>query len=501
MSTRPAFHPWTKSTTCPDEYSRSLATQEFMLSMLNEYALGHNSPYLGVTVSIEHPDNDHNPLILQDLQARVTQAFIHARQTMPVVACQIRHSKQMVYKVEEAIDVAKWAARTVRAVESRGGWLDLHDKLSREVILPSEDGDCAFLYLIVKPEEAEKSQVTEFDLLLHMHHGLADGAGLRSIMNEVLVGLHLPRQDKSHSWGQEVEKLNPAALDVAIISEEVVKSLTEMPKEIALPPLSKPLFDGRRPGTGVVTHTLQGVSFLDDLLTLTRANNVTLTAVIQAALSLALYDSVKPTADEACTVLSGFDLRTRNLHEPWSQRNRFIGAAVGLELMAIPATALEEPSTGASSNERFWAVARRIYEAWLAVARRQDVAAANELRRAATGFIIKGVLADISTEKSNLSMSLNYVSDPAGSKQLDGVYGADPTEGKENTRFVLVRYQLVTDESTSKLSCRSHSWNDELTLCISYNTARHEEAEVRAILDKWTQTIEELKCSEAAARE
>lgn len=138
----------------------------------------------------------------------------------------------MVYKVEEAANVKKWAARTVQTVESSSGWRELLAKLSREVVLPSKDGDCAFLYLLVRPLQSSKSRINQFDLLLHVHHGLVDGAGIRSIMNEVLVGLTKLSPTTSHSWGEEVERLGPTALDVAVISDEATNSLIAMQNEV-----------------------------------------------------------------------------------------------------------------------------------------------------------------------------------------------------------------------------------------------------------------------------
>ncbi|KAK7430465.1 hypothetical protein QQZ08_002984 [Neonectria magnoliae] len=445
MSSRPVFHPWTKSAA---SFSRSLATPEFMLSMLNEYALGHNCPYLGVTVSVQHSAASSNGFNTRDLQSRVARAFVHARWVHPVVACRVVDSKQLVYNVEDAADVAKWAFRTVQTVQNESGWMEVHDKLSREVVLPSKDGDCAFLYLVLNPEQSSRAQITQFDLLLHVHHGLADGAGLRSMMNEVLTGLVRPSLDPDYAWGEEVERLSPAALDVAVVSDAVLKSLAEMPKEIPLPPFARPTTQGSRPGTAVVTHTFQGTGFLDAVLAAARANDVKLTAIVQAALVLALYDEVKPTEEEACTVLSGFDLRARNLNEPWGQRNKFVGAAVGLEMMAIPTSILADPASGDRSwaRDRFWAVARHVHAAWASVAQRQDVAAANELRRSATGFIIQGVLAAMNSPPSKLGLNVNYVSDPAGSKQFDAAY-----DDGEEMNFAIERYQLVTDESTPKL--------------------------------------------------
>lgn len=80
------------------------------------------------------------------------------------------------------------------------------------------------------------------------------------------------------------------------------------------------------------------------------------------------------------------------MKEPWGQRNKFVGAAVGTELMEIPTTILSQEGTEESASDRFWAVARRIQVAWTGVAQRQDATAANELRRPATGIIIQYVL-------------------------------------------------------------------------------------------------------------
>jgi hypothetical protein len=45
-------------------------------------------------------------------------------------------------------------------------------------------------------------------------------------------------------------------------------------------------------------------------------------------------------------------------------------------------------------------------------------------------------------------MNINYVSDPPGSNQLDGVY---KIKDGGNTNLVLDSYQLATDENTGKL--------------------------------------------------
>lgn len=200
-----------------------------MLSKLNDYASGHNCPYLGVTISVSN-DNSSQPS-LADLQARLERAFIYTRWQHPLIASQIREGKEVTYQVEDAQGVEKWVKRTVQVAQLHGGWAEQHALLSQSAALPSLEGDCAFIYLIVQPEQV--NQVSEFDLLLQVHHGLADGAGLRSTMNAILTGLATSTTEP-YSWGEEVKRLSPAALDVAYVSDESAKAITEMSQEVRL---------------------------------------------------------------------------------------------------------------------------------------------------------------------------------------------------------------------------------------------------------------------------
>ncbi|KAG9252531.1 uncharacterized protein F5Z01DRAFT_638401 [Emericellopsis atlantica] len=484
MCSRTTFHPWAKSEARPELYSRTLTTPEFVLAMLNEYALGQSCPSLGVTVSVDR--SVPSTLDIQTLSSRLEQAFIATRWTHPTVAIQVRGSKEMIYRVHDAEGVATWAKRTVQYVEAPGGWLAKYEQLSREAVLPTAIGDSALLHLVMSPEQASKSQITEFDLLLHVHHSLVDGAGLRTIMNYILTELATSDSSISFSWGEEGDSLQPAALDAAPISNELLKSLAQMPKEISLPPLVKP--DEARRGTGVVTYTIPNAhngetEFLSHLRTRARANNVRLAATIQAALVITLYDEVKPTEDKVATVISGVDLRARDLNKPWGERNRFVGFAVGLlEIIRTPVSLLED----LEGEERFWTVAQQIQNEWNAVSERQDVAALGELRRPATAFVLQMALAGVNKSSPKLDMSVNYVSDPPGDNQFDGVYQ------DEQSRFKLARYQLVTDESTPRLSCRSHSWNGELVLGISFSYKHHTRDAVQGFLDKWARLVESL---------
>ncbi|KAI6782589.1 uncharacterized protein J7T54_003601 [Emericellopsis cladophorae] len=431
--------------------------------MLNEHAQGHNCPYLGAKISVEHLNETCTTA--DELKLSVQQAFAATRWYHPTVSAQVHNSKELVYPVEDANQVSRWLERTVHLVQSS-----------------EATGDSALLYLIVHPDEVASGNIVSFDLLLHVHHTLVDGAGLRTLLNSILHNLAKPTTYESYNWGEEIQRLAPSALDAAILSDEVVEQLEKMPKEIPLPPLSGNATSRHR--TGVVMHTFEKDNFLQSLRDVARKHGVKLTGILQAALLQTVYSKAQPCEEDALTVISGYDLRARNLQKPWSERNQFVGAAVGMEMMKLPVTQFKADGP---DKESLWSAAKQIQQNWASLAERKDVAAGAEMRRQATGFILQMAMAEVNKEPSKLGLSLNYVSDPSGSNQLDGTYQQDG-----HRTFKLEEYQLVTDESTPKLSCRSHSWKDQLTLEISFSYKHYTKEFVTSVLEAWANLLVSL---------
>jgi hypothetical protein len=154
--------------------------------------------------------------------------------------------------------------------------------------------------------------------------------------------------------------------------------------QVSLPPLTTTT--ASRAGTGVVLHTFEQESFLERLKDVARKHQVKLTGIVQAALLQTVYSKAEPSPEDALTVISGYDLRASNLQRPWSERNQYIGAAVGLEMMKLPVTQFTED---VSEHEAIWSAAKKIQQDWMSLAERKDVAAGAELRRQATGFILQ----------------------------------------------------------------------------------------------------------------
>lgn len=232
MPLRPVYHPWTKLKGALGTYSRTLTAPEEVLALLNQHAQGQSSAYLGLTVSVKHTNS--SKLGVKELKSRLEKAFITTRWAHPTVATQVTGNKNLIYHVHDTDGVAAWSKRTVQKAEMAGGWHAKCAQLSREPVLPTESGDCAVLHLVLSPQQATQAPVTKFDLLLHAHHTLIDGAGLRSVMNKVLTELAKPNSPADFSWGEEVQRLEPSALDAAIISDESVKLLAQAPKEVRL---------------------------------------------------------------------------------------------------------------------------------------------------------------------------------------------------------------------------------------------------------------------------
>jgi 15-O-acetyltransferase Tri3 len=229
MAPRLVFHPWTKSNAPSgvDVVSRPLATGEFVLAMLNEHAQGQNCPYLGAKISIEHKDDARTTA--NELVSNLRHAFALTRWSHPTVAAQVRNSKELVYPVENAQQVSTWLERTVQVVKSPMGWMAQHEQLSRGAVLPTHAGDCALLYLIIHPDQVASGNIVHFELLLHVHHALVDGAGLRTLLDSILHNLVAPSTG-TLNWGEETQRLAPSVLDAAFISEGVVEQLSKMPE-------------------------------------------------------------------------------------------------------------------------------------------------------------------------------------------------------------------------------------------------------------------------------
>jgi hypothetical protein len=193
---------------------RKLSGTERMFVLLNQLMFGQNCPFVGATVSLQRRSFSckKQSFSFEELQKRAVDAFCQTRWKYPTVAGRVANGDTAVYKANSKDEVEEWANRTVTVMKQDGGWLDLRENLSRSSPMPTKYGDYCVVYLLVRPEEAALPEITTFDVLLHMHHVFADGSGIRSILNEFLARLAAPLPAKDIVWGQEIERLHPAAL-------------------------------------------------------------------------------------------------------------------------------------------------------------------------------------------------------------------------------------------------------------------------------------------------
>lgn len=194
--------------------SRKLTNFERMFVIFNQALHGQNCPFFGATISLQQPDHFPKPhsFNLSWLQERAVEAFCQTRWKYPTVAARVIDGDEALYNIESEVEVKEWAERTVSTIAQDGGWIALRESLSRNSPIPTKDGDYCLFYLIVRPDEAENSQLTTFDILMHTHHVFTDGSGIRTIFNEFLTRLADPLPPGEILWGQEVDRLLPASI-------------------------------------------------------------------------------------------------------------------------------------------------------------------------------------------------------------------------------------------------------------------------------------------------
>lgn len=211
-------------------YSRPLTGMERMYALIERSMPGHNQPFLGAHISTSSPTSSSSESVpgitLSTLQALARNSWIKTRYQYPMVACKLQledrgpSSQTMYYQVEDPASVGRWADRTFKVIVAEGGWTVLREKLSVEFDLPSErDGDCCFFYIIVDPSQpaSNTDPVQSFDILLHIHHALADGPGLKTVLHSIFSSFSASEE---FLWGEEAKcGLMPAQVDIATDDE------------------------------------------------------------------------------------------------------------------------------------------------------------------------------------------------------------------------------------------------------------------------------------------
>lgn len=125
-------------------------------------------------------------------------------------------------------------------------------------------------------------------------------------------------------------------------------------------------------GTLLVSHTFDKQSFLPGLQAIGRGHGVKLTAMLQAALLMGVYDSSdpKPSSQERYKGFSVMDLRNAHLIPPYSERNKYVNNAAILHTFYVPCNLLK--SEGMSDN--FWKAAIFIGDQWTMVKAKKEIA-------------------------------------------------------------------------------------------------------------------------------
>ena len=210
---QPTYH-WKELPNSSRSMVRQLTNLERMFVLLNRDMYGQNCAFMGASMSLKGRvySNGSKPLNISQLHCRAVRAFCQTRWKYPTVAARVLDSGRASYNIESRDDVERWADSTVFTICQDGGWLALRERLSRESPLPTADGHCCLFYIIVQPDETLKPELQMFDVLMHTHHAFTDGSSIRVILNEFLERLASPLPGHDIVWGEESQRLLPAAV-------------------------------------------------------------------------------------------------------------------------------------------------------------------------------------------------------------------------------------------------------------------------------------------------
>ncbi|PVH72222.1 hypothetical protein DL98DRAFT_611570 [Cadophora sp. DSE1049] len=385
---------WKPQLDDPSSITRDLTNTERMFVVLNRDLYGQNCPFIGASISIQNTSqSEQTPTFNSaELRKRAVEAFCQTRWRYPTVAARVSEHSKAVYSIDGENDVKTWAERSVTAVVTDGGWLALREQLSRDVSMPSSNGDYCVVYLIVKPEDGADGNLTNFDILMHMHHVFTDGSGIRSILNEFISRLANPLPSDEIHWGEEVSRLLPPST-LLVNPEQMILDTTSKDAgsdastdfflkpqaDIGLP-LYKPEIGSPGPsnkGTKLVSHTFEP-EFLPALLAIGRTHGVKLAAMLHAALLQAVYkitDTI-PGPDDIFGSRSAIDLRNGWMPLPYGEKRQYVNSAIVIQPIEVPCHLF-------SQRNGFWEAAEFIAKLWNGARKRKGMVATIELEAAA----------------------------------------------------------------------------------------------------------------------
>ncbi|KAK0111284.1 hypothetical protein ONS95_001655 [Cadophora gregata] len=482
----------------PLSITRDLTNTERMFVVLNRDLFGQNCPFIGASISVRNTSSLGQSRIfgIPELRKRSVRACCQTRWRYPTVAARVSEDDcKAMYSVDGPNEAARWAERSVTVVVADGGWLALREQLSRDVPMPSSNGDYWGFYLIVKPEYGADVNIASFDILMHNHHVFTDGSGIRSILNEFISRLADPLPLEELHWGKEVDRLLPPSMLLVHPGQMMLdttsngdgpESTTDFflksQADIGLPwyrPKIGPPSSSTR-GSQLVSHTFEP-NFLPELLARGRKRGVKLAAILHAALFQAIHENIDsvPGPEDSFQSSSAMDLRNDWMPPPYNEKRYYVNGAVVIQPIAVPCRMF-------SQRNDFWKAAAYIASIWEVAKKRKGMLATIEAEAAM-------FLGSRQKQKQSSSPPLTkprtcpyFVSDPPGTQHLDTIF---PVSGYQNLQLILESYQLATDQSQTIVSARSHSFHDRLTLCVVFNAARNPKEKMQEFLETWVDVL------------
>ncbi|KAJ4145119.1 hypothetical protein LMH87_003978 [Akanthomyces muscarius] len=486
----PKAHRWEKSNTNEHSIQRRSVGAEAIVGLEGQNRKGQYDLYMVATLETVVPVTSATVLTLAHLKEKFELALLAARFQHPECAATVswdEHVSAIIsYQPPKDNEAAlAWAKDCIHIQPTTRSAYDVWGELEMErsannVIIPSKSFE-VFLLANVLHQDARIPAGAAVDVLIHTNHLFWDGISC--------LGQSAPK----FNWGQEVKNLCPPILDSLSIDVETLGAeFDNKCKEYT--------------SALVGNYSSRGLPFTPglglprcELLTLSAENSksvikniktrlgpeFTITHLTQAAILLALLDTLKPTDltdDEVFVTPTSVDGRRWMRPEV---ANSFYSmcqtaAVVRVEnLKSIHVSHEDSSETQVKALERACRDVKASYDQWLKNPYQQALGL--RVHNFEASYLQANPIPFQKKEANPL-----FISDGINERFLPRDIVSSATA---ETIFTVERFSFLVNQMLPYLAIRLDSWKDASTVSIIYNEANYTKAVVQAFLKSITDFI------------
>ncbi|PQK09681.1 hypothetical protein BB8028_0002g00050 [Beauveria bassiana] len=498
----PEAHRWQTVKTNPRRVQRRSVGAEAIVGLEAQNSKGQYDLYMVATLQSSVTSTASSTVLtLSHLKEKFELALLTARFQHPECAATVLWDDQVPaiisYEAPESDKVAlAWAKNCVHVrltVKSAYDvWAELEEERSASNCTTPSKSFELFLIANIEHQDAEIPARACVDVLIHSNHLFWDGISSRMFVGELfrslndLLGGPTGQQPPKFDWGEEVQNLSPAIFDCLRLDVEALGTeFDDKCKEYTAALVGNYGSRGLpfTPGLGfprceLITLSAEKSKAIIKTIKTRLGPEYTITHLAQAAIVLALLDTLKPddlTDDEFFVTPTSVDGRR------WMEKevaNRFhpmcqTAAVVRVDhLKSIHVSHEDTKETQVEALEHACRDVKASYDRWLknpyqlALGLRVHNFEANYLKANPVPFQ-KGAANPL------------FISDGVNERFLP----RDITCGATGeTLFTIEKFVFLVNQILPYLGVRLDSWRDASTVSIIYNEAHYTQAVVQAFL-------------------